>query len=335
MRSSTDNILLEHAYYQVFTEQQRLLEEGKILDFIKKMGGKLRNAFDIINLKIASNPKLFKTLAIAGPILASLAAKNFDKLSVSSDIVKDLLETLNGVDPNISAEDLQDVLSNWDQEHAGNISTYSGNPEGAFSTTDINIGQEKDGVYSFSGETLNTTGKEMGDSTFVETYEKGLESIATNSDLSTVIKNFTCSVVKTTQTDGSGASSLLQYSGTISASSPEEAIKIMAELVKAAIKDSNIDINNLKLSQPQASLLAAESFYHIHPSEYLLEFQMFDKLKGAVKGASSKVASKVKNIVVGAKNLADRIKKSFKKAPNTPEQQFKVEMNVQILPKAR
>lgn len=336
---SSDQLLIEQAYYQVLTEQQRLIEEGKIWDFIKGMGNKLKNAFDIVNTKIASNPKLFKALTIAGPILASLAAKNFDNLSVSSDTVKDLLDTLNGLDPNISMDDLSSALSDWDKEHL-NMSKYTSNADGGFTASDVNVGKGEDGTYSFSGSHLNTTdaeGSSVGGDSYVQTSSQNLESI-TNSDLKTVFKNFTCEVIKSSNMDGSGGSSVVEYSGTVTASSPEEAMKLITELIKNGIKQSGIDISNLKMDAPQ--LVVAEQ-YIIDPAEYLLELSFFNnvsssikkttqKVADAAKNTTQKVASGVKNLMTGAQQLANKIKSTFKKAPNAPEKNYKFNLKVTV-----
>jgi hypothetical protein len=45
--SSKDQLLLEQTYKSMLVEQQRLIEEGKIWDYIKGMGGKLKNTLQI------------------------------------------------------------------------------------------------------------------------------------------------------------------------------------------------------------------------------------------------------------------------------------------------
>lgn len=333
---SNDEILLENAYYQILNEQQRLIEEGKIWDFIKGMGNKLKNAFDIVNTKIASNPKLFKTLMIAGPILTSLAAKNFDHLSVSSDTVKDLLNTLNDLDPNISMDDLTDALKDWDKEHHASIGKFTNNPDGGFTHSDLQLGKGEDGTYSFSGSHLNTTdANDLGGDSYVQTNTQSLESI-TNSDLKTVFKDFVCEVTKASNLDGSGGTSSVQYSGTITASSPEEATKLITELIKNAIKQSGIDITNLKMDAPK--VVVAEN-YHISASTYLMELSIFDnmsntakkaanKISTAATGVAKKISHGVKNLMTGAQALANKIRSSFKS--NEPQKTYKFNVKVQI-----
>jgi hypothetical protein len=321
---SNDQILIEQAYYQILSEQQRLIEEGKIWDFIKGMGNKLKNAFDIVNTKIASNPKLFKALTIAGPILASLAAKNFDSLSVSSDTVKDLLETLNSLDPNISMDDLSNALADWDKEHIS-MGKYTSNADGGFTSSDINMGKGEDGTYSFTGSHVNTTdaeGSSVGGASYVQSSSQSLESI-TNSDLKNVFSDFTCNVIKSSNVDGSGGSSVVEYSGTVTASSPEEAMKLITELIKNGIKQSGIDISNLKMDAPK--LVVAEQ-YLIDPQEYLLELSLFNKIADAGK----KVSSGIKNLVTGAQQLAQKIRSSFKKTANAPEKKYKFNLKVAV-----
>jgi hypothetical protein len=321
---SSDQILIEQAYYQILSEQQRLIEEGKIWDFIKGMGNKLKNAFDIVNTKIASNPKLFKALTIAGPILASLAAKNFDSLSVSSDTVKDLLETLNSLDPNISMDDLSNALADWDKEHIS-MGKYTSNADGGFTASDINMGKGEDGTYSFSGSHVNTTdaeGSSVGGASYVQSSSQSLESI-TNSDLKNVFSDFACNVIKSSNVDGSGGSSVVEYSGTVTASSPEEAMKLITELIKNGIKQSGIDISNLKMDAPK--LVVAEQ-YLIDPQEYLLELSLFNKIADAGK----KVSSGIKNLVTGAQQLAQKIRSSFKKTANAPEKKYKFNLKVAV-----
>jgi hypothetical protein len=335
--SSKDQLLLEQAYNSIFIEQHRLIEEGKIWDYIKGMGGKLKNAWDVINTKIASNPKLYKTLMVAGPILAALAAKNFQHLNVPSDVVQSLLDTLNGVDPNITTDDLTHMLTNWDHDHAASLGKFTQHTGGGFTSTDINVGDNHNGQYSFNGSHLNTTEGDTGNmagqvlkDANVQTVSQSLQSITTSSDLGTVIKDFTSEITKSTNTDGSGGSSLVSYTGVVTASSPEEAMKIVSELLKSAIDKSGIDIKTLNIGQPQATLIAAESLYRINPAEYLLEFAALDKFKSAVKNTANKVVAGVKSIVVGAQALAAQIKSTFKKQPNAPEQQYKVNLQVTI-----
>lgn len=328
---STDRFLLEHAYYQVLTEQQRLIEEGKIWDFIKGMGNKLKNAWDVINAKIATNPKLYKTLMVAGPILASLAAKNFDNLSVSSETVKDLLNTLNGLDPNITAEDLTNVLSDWDHNHMAELGKVTDHADGGHTVSSLTLGKGEDGTYSYSGDTLHTVGTKGTDleiASFVQTESQSLQEIATNTDLKSQLKDCIFSVVKSTNMDGSGGASLVSYSGTVTASSPEEAMKIVSELIKAAMQKSNIDTQNLTFT-PEATLAsAAESLYRINPNVYLVEFEAFNKLKNVVKGTANKVVSGIKNLVFGAADIVKKVKASFKKQPGTPEQIYKYVLKV-------
>jgi len=335
--NSEDSQILEEAYHQILLEQQRLIEEGKILDYIKGMGNKLRNAWDVINTKIASNPKLYKTLMVAGPILAALAAKNFQHLNMPSDVVRSLLDTLNGVDPNITTDDLTHMLTNWDHDHVASLGKFTQHAGGGFTATDINVGDNHDGQYSFSGSHLNTTEGDTGNmagqvlkDANVQTVSQSLQSITTSSDLSTVIKDFTSEITKSTNTDGSGSSSLVSYTGVVTASSPEEAMKIVSELLKSAINQSGIDLKTLNIGQPQAVLVSTESLYRINTSEYLLEFAALDRLKGAVKGTVNKAVAGIKKITVGAQDLVAKIKSSFKKQPNTPEQQYKVNVKVTI-----
>jgi len=335
--------ILEEAYQQILIEQQRLIEEGKIWDFIKSMGNKLKNAWDVINVKLISNPKLYKGLVVAGPIIASLIAKNFQNTEISSDAVKSLLETLNGVDPNINTEDLSNILTQWDHDHAASFAKISNAPDGSSITSTLDVADNHNGQYSISGshlasndhsdkvyptqpgEMVTSVSKEQ----YVQTASQTLQSITT-SDLSTVIKDFTSEVTKVTNTDGSGGTSLVSYSGVVTASSPEEAMKIMSELIKSAVDKSGIDVKNLNIGKPQAILVSAESLYRINASEYLLEFAALDKLKGAVKGTVNKAVAGIKKLTVGAKDIVAKIKNSFNKQSNAPEQQYKVNIKVTI-----
>lgn len=343
MYTKSEKNLLESTYVEILTEQQRIIEEGKIWDFIKSMGGKLKNAWDVINTKIVTNPKLYKGLMIAGPILASLAAKNFDNLQVSSETVKDLLNTLNGLDPNITSEDLTKLLSDWDHNHSasfGNVNT-DGND---YTATDLNVGDNKDGTYSFSGTTVKgNTGfdKDLGVSQEVHVQSHNsasetLETITQNGELKTFIKNLSFEAIKTTNTDGSGSEFLVEYSGTITASSPEEAMKIMSELIKKGIEASKIDFKIEKLT-PNAELLQndnlRDSYYHrVDQSTYLMELASFGKMKDSITGAAGAAVNKIKNLVIGAKNIVSRIKSSFKKSPNTPEKSYRVNLKVSLVP---
>jgi hypothetical protein len=344
---TNDNLLLEQAYYQILTEQQRLIEEGKIWDFIKSMGSKLKNAWDILNVKLISNPKIYKGLVVAGPIIASLLAKNFQNTDINSDTVKSLLETLNGVDPNISTEDLSDMLAKWDQEHAASIGKFTQHSDGGFSSSDMSVADQKDGTYHFSGTHLNTTEGDdvvgqVSKTSYVQHVLQTLEKITTKSDLSTVVNDFVSEITKSANVDGSGGTVVIEYSGTVSASSPEEAMKIMNDLIKAAIQKSEIDVKNLSFIPSQPTLVAAKESFNLNSTAiYLTELQALDKMKSAVKGAVSgavgavksgagAVKSGVKNLVVGAKDIVNKVKSSFKKAPGAPEQQYKVTLKVAV-----
>ena len=97
----------------------------------------------------------------------------------------------------------------------------------------------------------------------------------------------------------------------VTASSPEEAMKIVSELLKSTINQSGIDLKTLNIGQPQAVLVSTESLYRINTSEYLLEFAALDKFKSAVKNTANKVVAGVKSIVIGAQALAAQIKSTF------------------------
>jgi hypothetical protein len=315
--NSSDQLLIEQAYYQILTEQQRLIEEGKVLDFIKGMGNKLKNAFDIVNTKVATSPKLLKTLAVAGPILIALSTKNFDNLSVSSDTVKDLLDTLNKLDPNISIDDLSSALTTWDKEHLS-MSKFSNNADGGVSGSDLEIGKGDDGTYSFSGSTVDTTdaeGSEVSPSAYIQTSTQQLESLVT-SDLKNVFTDFTCEVIKSSNVDGSGGSLVVEYSGTVTASSDEEAIKLITELIKNGIKQSGIDISTLKMYTPD---IAVSEQYIIDPAEYLIELSLVNR-----------VSTGIKSLKTGAQELANRIKGAFSKRTNASEQRYKFTLKVEI-----
>ena len=315
---SRDQLLIEQAYYQILSEQQRLIEEGKILDFIKGMGNKLKNAFDIVNTKLASNPKLLKTLTIAGPILAAIAAKNFNDLNVSSDTVKDLLDTLNNLDPNISIDELSSALADWDKEHTMLLGKSANNAAGGFSGSELEIGRGDDGTYSFSGSHVDTTDAEGGLETpdaEVQTSTRQLESIVT-SDLKNVFSDFTCEVIKSSNLDGSGGSSVVEYSGTLSASSDEEALKIITELIKNGIKQSGVDISTLKMYTPE---IAVSEHYFLGQSEYLLELSLVNR-----------VSSGINSLKTGAQELVNKIKGMFRKGPNASEQKYKFTVRVEL-----
>ena len=314
---SRDQLLIEQAYYQILSEQQRLVEEGKILDFIRGMGNKLKNAFDIVNTKLASNPKLLKTLTIAGPILAAIAAKNFNDLNVSSDTVKDLLDTLNNLDPNISMNELSSALADWDKEHTMQLGRSTNNAAG-FSGSELEIGRGNDGEYSFSGSHVDTTDAEGGLETpdaEVQTSTRNLESIVT-SDLKNVFTDFTCEVIKSSNLDGSGGSSVVEYSGTLSASSDEEALKIITELIRNGIKQSGVDISTLRMYTPE---IAVSEQYILGQDEYLLELSLVNR-----------VSSGINSLKTGAQELVNKIKGAFRKGPNASEQRYKFTVRVEI-----
>lgn len=124
-----------------------------------------------------------------------------------------------------------------------------------------------------------------------------LEQIATKSDIPTVVTNF---VSQTSKSDSSGGT-VVEYSGTVSASSPEEAMKIISDLVKAAIEKSQIDTKNLSFIPSQPALIpAAESFNLNSTAIYLTELEAFGRMKSAAKGAVGAVNSGAEVVKSGA-----------------------------------
>ena len=112
-----DQQLLEEAYQQILTEQLRLIEEGKITDFLKKLGKGATNTFLKAKNALTTNPRLMRTLpklAILVGFLAagqmSQAAEQAVEMGLDAEGIKNLTEILmqklQSTGGNISAEDV-------------------------------------------------------------------------------------------------------------------------------------------------------------------------------------------------------------------------------------
>ena len=118
-----DQVLLEEAYNQILNEHQlRLIEEGKITDFLKKLGKGATNSFLKAKNALTTNPSLMKKFTIASSILLALAAGNTAQAATyGADAVNDLIQQLTSAsaDGTVTTDDLQNIMSNWEQTHKG------------------------------------------------------------------------------------------------------------------------------------------------------------------------------------------------------------------------
>jgi len=122
--SSTNEKLsntLEQTYQHIYLKEQLLLiEEGKITDFLKKIGGKATNAFLKAKNALTTNPRLMKQFTVASGILLALAAGNTAQAATyGADAVNDLIQQITSAsaDGTVTTDDLQNIMSNWEQSH--------------------------------------------------------------------------------------------------------------------------------------------------------------------------------------------------------------------------
>jgi len=118
---SKDQLLLEQAYQQILNEHRlRLIEEGKITDFLKKLGKGATNAFLKAKNALTTNPRLMKQFTVASSILLALAAGNTAQAATyGADAVNDLIQQITSAsaDGTVTSEDLQNIMSGWEQSH--------------------------------------------------------------------------------------------------------------------------------------------------------------------------------------------------------------------------
>jgi hypothetical protein len=124
---SKDQQLLEEAYQQILTEHQlRLIEEGKIWDFVKSLGSKGKNALARAQNILISNPKLVNLGIRAAIIIGALAAGNVAKAATyGADAVADLVNEITqaAADGTLTDDALASVIKGWEQSHKGLAST--------------------------------------------------------------------------------------------------------------------------------------------------------------------------------------------------------------------
>jgi len=115
-----DQILLEKTYLLIFKkEEQRLIEEGKMADFLKRLGGGANKVLQTIKNKVLTNPRLIKNFTIAAPVLFALASGNVAQAAeYGSDAVNDLISQLSqaAADGSINDTQLQEILTGWEQK---------------------------------------------------------------------------------------------------------------------------------------------------------------------------------------------------------------------------
>ena len=118
---SKDQQLLEEAYNQILNEKQlRLIEEGKITDFLKKLGKGATNTFLKAKNALTTNPSLMKKFTIASSILLALAAGNTAQAATyGADAVNDLISQITNAstDGSLDTAELQKIMSGWEQSH--------------------------------------------------------------------------------------------------------------------------------------------------------------------------------------------------------------------------
>lgn len=363
---------LRYAYQDVINEQhqRQLLEEG-VKEFLSKLSATAKNKL----LSIVTNPQYVKMFNITAPIVTNILQRNFQNLSMDdlTSFVKGLGHVIGGDASTMSPEQLSDAVSNLgvedlqkietfvSTEHHGDM-THAGDSvshvaldkaEGMHGQTTYDAGvqqQHADGqnTYAVHGSRFQATGSNtqhtpLGQelpAAHVQTFTKSVETLVTqaqgSTDLISEFKNLMVNIIKSDNIDGSGGSTLVEFSGSIKASSLQEANAIAQELVKAAIKQSGIDLGNVKLAIP-----AVKESLNAAYMQVLVEAGFFNNAANAVKNAAATVGNKVqaaaqavgnkvKQMVVGAKAIADKVRQSFSKGANVPTRDFNVKVQATI-----
>ena len=132
---SKDQILLEQAYQSIYLQEHLLLiEEGKITDFLKKLGKGATNTFLKAKNALTTNPSLMKKFTIASSILLALAAGNTAQAATyGADAVNDLIQQLTSAsaDGTVTSDDLQKIMSGWEQSHQDIVSSATSSIDAA------------------------------------------------------------------------------------------------------------------------------------------------------------------------------------------------------------
>ena len=365
-------LTLNRAYQDVINEQRerQLLEEG-VKEFLSKLSATAKNKL----LSIVTNPQYVKMFNITAPIVTNILQRNFQNLSMDdlTSFVKGLGSVIGGDASAMSPEQLSDAVSNLgvedlqkietfvssehhgDMSHVGDtashVTTNVAPGEHSQTTYDAGVSQQHaDGqnTYDISGSKFQATGSDTQHAPIgqelpaanVQTYSQSIQNLVTQSqgsqDLVSEFKNLMVHIVKSDNTDGSGSSTLVEFSGSIKASSLQEANAIAQELVKAAIKQSGIDLSNVNISIPAVK----ESLDAVY-MQVLVEAGFFNNAANGVKNvatnvgnkvqaAAAAVGNKVKQMVIGAKAIADKVRQRFSKGANVPTRDFNVKVQANI-----
>lgn len=183
--SSTNEKLsntLEQTYQNIYLKEQLLLiEEGKITDFLKKLGGRATNAFLKAKNALTTNPRLMKQFTVASGILLALAAGNTAQAATyGADAVNDLIQQLTTAssDGTVTSDDLQNIMSGWEQSHSATTN--------ANALADQSIAQSQDNLSNikkaFSG--LN------GDLNNIDAVAQGIGNIQGAEDIKDVVNRY-------------------------------------------------------------------------------------------------------------------------------------------------
>ena len=180
-----DQQLLEEAYQQILTEHQlRLIEEGKIWDFVKSLGSKGKNALARAQNILISNPKLVNLGIRAAIIIGALAAGNVAKAATyGADAVADLVNEITqaAADGTLTDDALSSVIKGWEQTHRAVADTATAHgtdlAQQAASKGLEHAGEVTDAISEFgkSGD-INQLAKQLGDKSAIDDIKNALFS---------------------------------------------------------------------------------------------------------------------------------------------------------------
>jgi hypothetical protein len=229
---SKDQILLEQAYQSIYLQEHLLLiEEGKITDFLKRLGKGATNTFLKAKNALTTNPSLMKKFTIASSILLALAAGNTAQAATyGADAVNDLIQQLTSAstDGSLDTAELQKIMSGWEASHQDITSTIPN----ADAVGDQMVQQSEDSVRSikkvFSGM--------KGDVSDIDSLAQGIGNLQGADDIKQVVNKYDVEVRNL-----NNPSSLQQVANDIASEAKYR--KFSVEQVKQIL--SSIDQKNL------------------------------------------------------------------------------------------
>jgi len=180
---SKDQHLLEEAYNQILNEKQlRLIEEGKITDFLKKLGKGATNTFLKAKNALTTNPSLMKKFTIASSILLALAAGNTAQAATyGADAVNDLISQITNAstDGSLDTAELQKIMSGWEQSHQ-NLASVTDIAPDANQTIDSSMNKANKMLGAASNLNMNN----------LEDVAKGIGDVAGADKIENIVGNY-------------------------------------------------------------------------------------------------------------------------------------------------